>query len=302
MDRYRSLVVGLDLAPDGRSLSRGSAQAAREAQALAERTGARLSFLHSTFRESVTFEGDPTHPEEPLSPDSLEVLERACRDCAGDSASLEIVTAPAWLELIRWVVSGRADLVVVARRNHAAADGRSLGTNALKLLRKCPAPVWSVNPERSSFEGCVVAATDLSPVGRRATELAGYFASTFDLEWHIVHAYQISLSLQMSGDLETAAGSPGEPRARLEKDLRVRIEEGLADFDPAPQLHVGCDAPNHAIESALEHLKPSLLVMGSLSRTGLAGLLVGNTAERLLPHVDCSLLTVKPEGFVSPVV
>jgi hypothetical protein len=32
-----------------------------------------------------------------------------------------------------------------------------------------------------------------------------------------------------------------------------------------------------------------------------AGLLVGNTAERMLDRVECSLLTIKPEGFVSPV-
>ena len=41
--------------------------------------------------------------------------------------------------------------------------------------------------------------------------------------------------------------------------------------------------------------------MGTISRTGIPGILVGNTAEKLLERVDCSLLTVKPEGFVSPV-
>jgi len=41
--------------------------------------------------------------------------------------------------------------------------------------------------------------------------------------------------------------------------------------------------------------------MGTISRAGIAGLLVGNTAERLLDQLDCSLLTVKPGDFVSPV-
>ncbi|HEX6885840.1 MAG TPA: universal stress protein, partial [Planctomycetota bacterium] len=43
------------------------------------------------------------------------------------------------------------------------------------------------------------------------------------------------------------------------------------------------------------------LVMGSVSRGGIAGLLLGNTAERLLDRVSCSLLTIKPQDFVSPV-
>ncbi len=41
--------------------------------------------------------------------------------------------------------------------------------------------------------------------------------------------------------------------------------------------------------------------MGTVSRTGVAGLLIGNTAERILRQVDCSVLTVKPDGFITPV-
>ena len=44
-----------------------------------------------------------------------------------------------------------------------------------------------------------------------------------------------------------------------------------------------------------------LIVMGTVCRTGLAGFFVGNTAEDILQQVDCSVLALKPEGFVSPV-
>jgi len=44
-----------------------------------------------------------------------------------------------------------------------------------------------------------------------------------------------------------------------------------------------------------------LVVMGTVARTGIAGLLIGNTAERLLRKLPCSVLAVKPDGFVSPV-
>ena len=39
----------------------------------------------------------------------------------------------------------------------------------------------------------------------------------------------------------------------------------------------------------------------SLGRTGMAGLLIGETAESLNRSVRCSVLVVKPPGFVSPV-
>jgi len=44
-----------------------------------------------------------------------------------------------------------------------------------------------------------------------------------------------------------------------------------------------------------------LLVMGTVCRTGIAGFFIGNTAEMILDEVDCSVLTLKPNGFVSPV-
>jgi nucleotide-binding universal stress UspA family protein len=44
-----------------------------------------------------------------------------------------------------------------------------------------------------------------------------------------------------------------------------------------------------------------VLVMGTVCRAGIPGFIIGNTAERVLDAVDCSVLVVKPEGFVSPV-
>jgi nucleotide-binding universal stress UspA family protein len=41
--------------------------------------------------------------------------------------------------------------------------------------------------------------------------------------------------------------------------------------------------------------------MGTVARGGIAGLLIGNTAERMLRKLPCSVLAVKPEGFVCPV-
>jgi universal stress protein E len=44
------------------------------------------------------------------------------------------------------------------------------------------------------------------------------------------------------------------------------------------------------------------VVMGTVVRIGLPGFLIGNTAETVLDRVSCSLFTVKPDGFVSPVL
>jgi nucleotide-binding universal stress UspA family protein len=38
-----------------------------------------------------------------------------------------------------------------------------------------------------------------------------------------------------------------------------------------------------------------------VGRTGIPGFLIGNTAEQVLSEVTCSVLALKPRGFVSPV-
>ena len=44
-----------------------------------------------------------------------------------------------------------------------------------------------------------------------------------------------------------------------------------------------------------------LIVMGTVLRTDIPGLFIGRTAEGILNTIDCSVLAVKPPGFVTPV-
>ena len=41
--------------------------------------------------------------------------------------------------------------------------------------------------------------------------------------------------------------------------------------------------------------------MGTVARTGIAGFVMGNTAEMVLRQLRGSVLAVKPPGFVTPV-
>ena len=44
-----------------------------------------------------------------------------------------------------------------------------------------------------------------------------------------------------------------------------------------------------------------LIVMGTIGRSGLSGLLIGSTAEKVIDQVNCSVLTIKPDNFKSPI-
>ncbi|MFT5527465.1 MAG: hypothetical protein ACI9HK_005447, partial [Pirellulaceae bacterium] len=55
--------------------------------------------------------------------------------------------------------------------------------------------------------------------------------------------------------------------------------------------------PGEEITRLAEELKIELLVMGTVCRSGVAGFFIGNTAERVLDQVNCSILAVKPSKF-----
>lgn len=65
--------------------------------------------------------------------------------------------------------------------------------------------------------------------------------------------------------------------------------------------HVVEGVAGEIIPDLVQRLGIGILVMGSLARTGISGLLIGNTAERVLSSVEASVLAVKPPGFESPI-
>ena len=85
---------------------------------------------------------------------------------------------------------------------------------------------------------------------------------------------------------------------------RRRLTELLAPYplqDLKSRVYMLKGEPGNLIPMLAAKMAVGLIVMGTVSRTGVAGLFMGNTAERILRQVDCSVLTVKPDGFVTPV-
>jgi nucleotide-binding universal stress UspA family protein len=65
-------------------------------------------------------------------------------------------------------------------------------------------------------------------------------------------------------------------------------------------LHLHHGSSVSVIRSVADEIEADLMVMGTVCRTGAAGFLIGNTAETVIPDLTCSLLAVKPDGFISP--
>ena len=305
-EQIRRILVGVELGPRASRVTAGSQCAAEEAAWLARRVGAEVVFLHSTVGDEVF---DPLTASASIvslgaTPEGRKALEGVVEQAGaqGVQARLEISEERPEFALTRRVLRGGVDLVVIGKRNEPGEDGRRLGSIAGKLMRKCPGPVWVVPPLPGVDRGPVLAATDLGEVGTQVLRMAAWLARQREIALHVVHAYQMPFEL-----IHEAARIPQDEHRQHLVELRARSEAAVRaqlaglELPPTVELHVGCTSPERGIQAAIELVRPALLVMGTASKGGIAGLLWGNTAERLLPRVDCSILTVKPDDFVSPI-
>ena len=76
--------------------------------------------------------------------------------------------------------------------------------------------------------------------------------------------------------------------------------ELLREVKPHTRLVKGL--ARRAIPELAEELQVELIVMGTVGYSGIAGIFIGHTAETILNRIDCSVLAIKPKGFVTPVM
>ena len=302
MSEFRSILLPVDLSPHARALTPGSRLAADQALRLAKECGSAVTILHSTAADEFwsADEGDFSVRAQGLAEPGHRVLEGLCEEfrAAGLKAELSLSEERADLAILHSVLRERPDLVVTGKRNEAEAGGHRIGSVAIKLLRNSPCPVWVAKPGGSATPRRILAASDLSPVGQRVIAISALLARCFGSVLHVVHSFQIPFDVQWEpeeGERDFERRTRDEHRAQLEQQVAA------AGFDGEVHYHVGLTSPSRAILACEERLDPDLVVMGTVSRGGIAGLLVGNTAERLLARLDTSLLTVKPDDFVCPI-
>jgi len=65
-------------------------------------------------------------------------------------------------------------------------------------------------------------------------------------------------------------------------------------------LHFLKDNASVVINNLAAKKQVDLILMGTVCRTAMTDFFIGNSVENFLQQVVYSMLTVKPEGFVSP--
>jgi nucleotide-binding universal stress UspA family protein len=216
-----------------------------------------------------------------------------------------------FLAIIREVLRNEHDLVMTTAEDRGGLKEKLFGSPAMHLMRQCPCPVWVMKASQPEWCTRILAAVDPTPrdneqypFNMKIMVLATSLARREQCELVVVHTWTFPVERSLrSGHF----GSSSEVNRWVHeaRDLhRLKLTKLLQPYalqDLRSQVYLLKGEAGQLIPELAAEREVGLIVMGTVSRTGVAGLLIGNTAEKILRLVNCSVLTVKPDGFITPV-
>jgi len=296
--------------------SAGGTAALKQALSLARNnaTGLQVLLMHPDLPASLGEHRDK-YRESMITQLEATIQEtRASLDLSADEApvAIEAESGPApSVTIIRRVLRNGHDLLL--KEADPGMRGRGFRSVDMELLRKCPCPVWLARPI-SRHRGDIRVAVAVDPEERTRSD--------HDIA---VRLLQLSRSLAdtCSGTLEVVScwsyeyekGLRGNPWIRVSQDeLDATLAAARDEHRRALEALIGeagiggrfeirhlQGQPEEQIPAFAEETELDILVMGTLGRTGIPGFVIGNTAEDIIQQIHCSLVALKPGGFVSPV-
>lgn len=313
MSGYQRILVGIDLHQGDRvatgELGLETRAAIEEALLLAGHSGGHVTFcavLDLSPQTATLIREDHQNLIRSVEDTATEVVTRVVAEsqARGISSDQVVRIGSPGEQLCRLALEGSYDLVVVATRSRTQASRLLFGSTAQQVLRSAPCPVWIVKASAVREIREIALATDLSDAAQPALHAAVSLARALDAKLFIVHAVdQRELSyLLMSG---VSTGEIAAARQRMMEDAATALNQRLSETDYRTLPH---GVKTEVLEGTAEEVIPQfvddneidILVLGTHGRSGLARLVLGNTAERILPSVHCSVFAVKPSDFVSP--
>jgi nucleotide-binding universal stress UspA family protein len=144
----------------------------------------------------------------------------------------------------------------------------------------------------------ILCPTDFSPGAERALRMAARLAADSGAELVIAHAWHIPPTYALE------APFPPYVKDHIVEDAQRGLDNAVREATAAGAKYVTgkllAGVPWAEIVGELEHQAFDLCVLGTHGRTGLARILLGSVAEKVVRHAPCSVLAVRPDGEVKP--
>jgi len=289
-----------------------SQPAVTKAAQLAQALGAKLDLFHA-LTESIYIGLPSAMSAATIEREQREAcrgqLERIAAKLRAENLTVSVTAEwdyPAHEAVLRRALVIKADLIVAEHHKAKHRLAWFLAFTDWELLRLSPVPVLLVKSPRRYHKAIVLAALDPTHADKPAALddeiLSASAALTAALKGrlHALHAYA------PAPDIVASIKTRPELGAELERRI---ISDAKARFDRVLRLtgirrsarHLVSGDPVDAIDTISRKIRSAIVVMGTISRSGLQRALIGNTAEQALDRLRCDVLVVKPPRFTAPI-
>ncbi len=166
-----------------------------------------------------------------------------------------------------------------------------------QLIRQVNCPVLIASAKKWKAKSRILATVDLveknknqEKINTKTLVTAEHFAAKNNSALHVAYSIPITKALTELDIVE-----PSDVLAKKGKKMEQVLDKVIlrCKIKSANKNIVAGDVAD-TIPKLAHQLKADLVVMGSIGRTGVKGLLLGNTAERVIHNLRTDVLVIKP--------
>jgi len=214
---------------------------------------------------------------------------------------------PSHEAIVRRATAIGADLIVAECHKGGRTRPWLMHLTDWELLRTSPLPVLLLKNDKPYRHPLTLAAVDpahahAKPLALDASIVDGAreFGKALRGALHIAHAnYPTIVGLPETNSVVNRKWATLSYE-ELKEQERQAFENFRAEMGVMrTRAHLVEGNPAIAIPRLARELGAGIVVMGTLSRSGLARVFIGNTAERVLESLPCDVLVVKAGGFAT---
>lgn len=289
------------------------------ARALAERFDASLHLAHA-FEDPFTTAAFAAEMYAPLPANLRDKLlidiERRLaeqfppEDRTRFRGTTDIVTGPPARAIVEYSQSLGSDLIVLGTHGRGGMPHLLLGSVAERVVRTARCPVLTVREPVDSAIRHILVPTDFSDTADAALDYALLVAARYGASLQLLHvlddpfvpeglagdAYITEAPVLRSAMLRDAQNRLAHRVAPLRRGGEIEGSPGVARVDADALFGHGA----RTIAEYAGERGADLIVIGTHGRTGVAHLLLGSVAERLVRHAPCPVLTVRHQAPPRP--
>ncbi|WP_149982391.1 universal stress protein UspE [Pseudoalteromonas rhizosphaerae] len=207
--------------------------------------------------------------------------------------------------IIDTVIDQQFDLVVKGTHQHDTLKSVIFTPTDWHLIRKCPAPVLLVKEHAWPSQGNILAAVNAVSENQQHLDLnhriiqdAQFLCELANASLSIVNAYPatpVNIAIEIP-EFNPSIYNESVKKHHIESTHELAASHQIAQHNCVIEEGL----PEDVIPDVAKRLNSELVVIGTVGRTGLSAALVGNTAEHVIDSLDCDVLALKPDGYVSP--